>query len=125
MLNYTPRQLAALLHISPRQVTDLCVQGRFVGAHKDARGHWKIPQDVALAAMAERSSEVELLPPEGLAVAPRETAESFVLGIVAKEMERRSAEVSEMEKRIALLEERLEEMAKKKPSLWARLWGKG
>lgn len=114
MNEYTPRQLAALAGLKgPRHITDLCNQGLFPGARKTAKG-WRIPEEEALAWLTARETEIDILPPEGIAVTPRETAESFVLGIVQKalsEVKRRnSEEVSELREEVAELRKQLEEV---------------
>jgi predicted RNase H-like nuclease (RuvC/YqgF family) len=109
-MEYTPRQLAQLAGLKgPRHITDLCMQGQFPGARKNAKGQWLIPKEEALAWLAAREVEVEVLPPEGINLIPRETAEAFVIDIVKKalsEVEKRSSEVvSTLEKEVAELKE--------------------
>jgi hypothetical protein len=113
MNEYTPRQLAALAGLKgPRHITDLCNQGLFPGARKTAKG-WRIPEGDALAWLTTRETEIDILPPEGIAVTPRETAETFVLGIVKKalsEVDRRNSEVvAELKEEIAELRKQLDE----------------
>jgi hypothetical protein len=107
---YTTRQLAAIAGLKgPRHITDLCNQGLFPGARKNTKGQWRIPEEEALAWLATRETEIDILPPEGIAVMPRETAELFVLGIVQKaiaEVERRNSEV------VAALKEEMAELRK-------------
>ena len=113
MLEYTPQQLASLMNVSPRQVTSMCQQGKFPGAYKDKtpQKKWHIPQEAALEVLAAREAPVEVLPPEGLAVVPRETARVFVVGIVeaalVEERKKNREEVAALEKKVAGLEERL------------------
>ena len=101
------------MNISPRQVTSMCQQGKFPGAYKDKtpQKKWHIPQEAALEVLAAREAPVEVLPPEGLAVVPRETARVFVVGIVeaalVAERKKNREEVAALEKKVAELEERL------------------
>ncbi len=112
MNSYTPKQLAKLANLTPRQITSLCSDGVFPSAQK-VNGYWHIPQEEALAWIAERESTVEVLPPEGLAVVPQETAREFVLAIVAEATKKQAEEVEELEKKVAELEDRLAEEAKR------------
>lgn len=109
-----------MMGVSSRQVTDMCVQGKFPGAYKDKtpQKKWHIPKEAALAVLAEREAPVEVLPPEGLEVIPHETARAFVLGIVKEELleelKKNSEEIMALQKKVAELEDRLASEAKKK-----------
>jgi hypothetical protein len=128
MNEYTPRQLASLLNVTPRQVTDMCCQGKLPGSYKNNKNQWRIPAEIALEVLAAREAEVEVLPPEGLAVVPREIAVAFVEGIVeaalVEERKKNREEVAALEKKVAELEERLTSEVVRKSEEVAELLGK-
>ena len=116
MIEYTPQQLASLMNVSPRQVTSMCQQGKFPGAYKDKtpQKKWHIPQEAALEVLAAREAPVEVLPPEGLAVVPRETARSFVLEIVAEATKQNREAVAALRKENAELRQLIAEVDNRK-----------
>jgi len=130
LIEYTPQQLAALMNVSPRQVTSMCQQGKFPGAYKDKtpQKKWHIPQEAALEVLAAREAPVEVLPPEGLEVVPHETARAFVEGIVeaalVEERKKNREEVAALEKKVTELEGKLTSEVKKNREEVAELLGK-
>jgi len=130
LIEYTSRQVAAMMGVTNRQITDMCAQGKFPGAYKDKtpQKKWHIPQEAALEVLAAREAPVEVLPPEGLAVVPHETARAFVVGIVetalAEERKKNREEVAALEKKVAELEERLTSEVVRKSEEVAELLGK-
>ena len=133
MLNYTPRQLAKLANLSSRQITSLCTDGTFPGAHKDAHSHWRIPQAEAIAWLDQRQGEVDVLTPAEVENAVVVRNEELLCELMA-EARKKAEEVLELQKQVEELggqllgvSGRLAELEaeKRKPSWWARLWGNG
>jgi septal ring factor EnvC (AmiA/AmiB activator) len=121
MLTYTPQQLSAFSGISSRHITDLCNQGAFKGAYK-SRARWRIPQDAAMAWLAER--EAEVVPPEEGALAPHDgnsRAAEFILSVVAEPLKRNSEEIEKLKESLQRSKEEEENLKKKVAELEERL----